>query len=282
MKVTIESKNLRLYLREWLGYLAVNKEKLEEITANVLAQALPNNKLKQDTYTLSHGRVYDVMEDAHTIFFVAKGNTYHNTLILKAYVTNKGYNNLEVYSKNNGKYTIYTLKDNFELVPLIHKVDNGYLKIRRNYVDNPNCYNLTLTKDKVEVNILIYSSNKAIKYVLRDDILEEAIMDENYFKISLSKIVDILSCSFRGENFNKAKIMIKIKTPLEDFKITIKNGQIGNIISSSKNGNSYHYIQDEDNLVPWNFSDKEFTGIGKEIKPTMKILERCQKEYKGR
>ena len=281
MQVLVESKKLRLYLREWLGYLAVKKEKLEEITANVLAQTLPNNKLKQDTYTLSHGRVYDVEDDAHTIFFVAKGNTYQNTLILKAHVTNKGYNNLEVYSKNNGKYTIYTLKDNFELVPLINKIDKDNLKIRRNYINNPNCYNLTLTKGKTEVDILIYSLKKAIKYILREDILEEAIMDENYFEISLSKIVDILSCVFQGENFKKVKIILKINTPEENFKLTIKEGKIENIVSSSK-GKGNYYISGEDNVQLKKIDKSEFTGIGKEIKPTMKILERCQKENKGR
>ena len=115
---------------------------------------------------------------------------------------------------------------------------------------------------------------------MRIDTLEEALLAENYFQISLSKIVDILSCSFKGKNFLKAKIAIVINTKNEKFKITIVNGNICNIISNSKEEGNYHFTQSAKSVVPWNFEDKEFRGIGKEIKESVKILERNHKEFK--
>ncbi len=275
MEVIIDSKKLRLYLREWLGYLAVKREELEEITANVLEQTIDKNNQK-DTYLLSHPRIYNVEDDSHTIFFIAKGINTNNILILKAYVTSKGYNNLEVYYKNHNKHIKYVLENNFTLTKLEHNNYQDNIKLKRNYEKDDRCYNVTLTKGESKVNIKIFYPYKAIKYILRIDTLEEALLSENYFQISLAKIIDILSCSFKGKNFLKAKITIIIKTPEETFKITLVNGKISNIVSNSKEMGNYHFTQREKRV----FEDKEFKGIGKEIKESVKILERNNKEFK--
>ncbi len=275
MEVIIDSKKLRIYLREWLGYLAVKKEELEKITANVLEQTLCKKDPK-DTYILSHPRIYNVEDDSHTIFFIAKGVSTNNALILKAYVTNQGYNNLEVYYKNHNKHIKYVLEDNFTLTKLEHNNHQDNLKLKRNYVRDDRCYNITLTKGKTDVNIQIFFPYKAIKYILRMDTLEEALLSENYFNISLSKIIDILSCSFKGKNFLKSKITIIINTPEENFKIRIGEGKISTIVSKSNNEVNYYFGQRDTEKL----TKKEFKGIGKELKESVKILERNHKEFK--
>ena len=121
-----------------------------------------------------------------------------------------------------------------------------------------------------------FSYNKAIQYVLREDTLEDALLSENYFNISLSKIIDILSCSFKGKNFLKAKITIVINTPEENFKVRIDEGKISTIVSKSDNEVNYNFGQSDTE----NLTKKEFKGIGKELKESVKILERSHKEFK--
>lgn len=272
VSVSIPSNKLRLFLKEWLGYIVVTEEELNSIMVKVLSQALGSS-----SYVLSNPQIH-YCENSHTIGFLVKdeknGITYH----LEAMVNDEGENTLNVKSGETLKE--YNLKEDFYLVPKIQERQKSFCKIDAHLKDN--YYEALMEEENTTTKIGIGSFNSGpINHLIDIPSLEKSLMGETFWGLSLSSIIeDIFYNCFQMEIFKKLRITISVCNSEEEFKTVIYNGVMGNVSTRSSKDVNYHFTQDEKNAVSWNFSDVEFVGVGEQIKPAMKILERIKDNSK--
>ncbi len=266
--VSIPSPKLRLFLREWLGYIVVTEEELNNIVAKVLSQIFGSS-----TYILSNPQIH-YYDNFHTISFLVKDIKEDSTYHLEATFNDEGENTLKV---QNGKMVQeYTLKEDFYLVPKINEKQKSFCKVDSH--GKGNYYEALIEEDDTTTKIEITTLNKGrINNLIDIQGLEESLMGEALWGLSLGNIIqDIFYNSFQAENFKRLRITISVFNKEEKFQAVIYNGVMCKVKTTFNNQKGYHFAQKEETAVPWNFSGIEFVGVGEQIKPAMKSLQRIK------
>ncbi len=268
VRVSIPSAKLRLFLREWLGYIVVTEEELNTIMGQILSQVA-----FQDNYVLSNPQIHEEIL-THTISFVAKGENERESFHLEAIFNEEGENTLKVKSEKEEKE--YTLKEDFYLAPKVKEKESFcdiYTKEKENFCE------FLIREEGEEIKIAISPLNKRkIHHLIDLKGIEESLRNDSLWNISLENILDdIFDNSFGKEEFNSLRIVIAISNSEEKFEALIYKGILCNVRTVFNNQEGYHFVQCEKNAVPWNFKDIEFYGVGTQIKPAMKTLERIKK-----
>ncbi len=269
--VSIPSPKLRLFLKEWLGYIVVTEEELNNIMTKVLDQALGSS-----SYVLSNPQIH-YYDDYHIIGFLVKDEKNDITYHLEATVYDEEENTLNV--KCGEKLKEYHLKEDFYLAPVISERQRSFCQIDSHVKGN--YYEVLIEEDDCTIKIGINTLKKGqVNQLINIQGLEDSLRGESFWGLSLSSIIeDIFYNSFDVENFKKLRITLAVCNSEEEFKAVIYNGIMGNVSTKSDSQN-YHFTQKEETAVPWNFSDVEFKGVGEQIKPAMKVLARIKNNSK--